>query len=149
LAVEIRKAQPAIVLAPHTGENQHPDHAIVGQLVRDACRFARYGGLEFLKGFSLKGTAAHTISALYFYTITKEFGPPDIVIDVSDTVKDWEAAMACHAGQMQTRGYVDLRLSAARHLGLSIGVEYAAGFYVNDPVRIAALSDLTLSSRHF
>jgi len=149
LAVEIRKAQPAIVLAPHTGENQHPDHAVVGNLVRDASRFARYGGLEFLKGFSLKGTAAHTISALYFYTITKEFGPPDIVIDVSDIVKDWEAAMLCHAGQMQTRGYVDLRLSAARHLGLSIGVEYAAGFYGNDPVRVGALSDLTLSSRHF
>jgi hypothetical protein len=71
------------------------------------------------------------------------------VVDVSGIVKDWEAAMLCHAGQMQTRGYVDLRLSAARHLGLSIGVEYAAGFYVNDPVRIGALSDLTLSSRHF
>ena len=71
------------MLAPHTGENQHPDHAVVGNLVRDACRFARYGGLEFLKGFSLKGSAAHTISALYFYTITKEFGPPDIVIDIT------------------------------------------------------------------
>ena len=149
LAVEIRKFQPAIVLAPHTAENQHPDHAIVGQLVRDASRFARYGGLEFLKGFSLKGTAAHTVSALYFYTITKEFGPPDLVIDIGDAVKDWEAAMLCHAGQMQTRRYVDLRLSAARHLGLSIGVDYAAGFYVNDPIRVTALSDLPLSSRHF
>jgi len=149
LAVEIRKSQPSIVLAPHTAENQHPDHSIVGHLVRDACRFARYGGLEFLKGFSLKGTAAHTISALYFYTITKEFGTPDLVIDISNIVKDWEAAMLCHAGQMQTRGYVDLRLSGARHLGLSVGVEYAAGFYLNDPVRVEALSDLVLSSRHF
>jgi hypothetical protein len=40
-------------------------------------------------------------------------------------------------------------LSAARNLGLSIGVEYAAGFHANDPVRIAALSELKLSSRHF
>ena len=63
---------------------------------------------------------------MYFYTITKEFGPPDLVIDIGNVAKDWESAMLCHAGQMQTRGYVDLRLSAARHLGLSIGVEYAA-----------------------
>lgn len=149
LAHEIRKYQPAIVLAPHTNENQHPDHSIVGKLVRDACRLARYGGLDSLKGFSLAGTAPHVISALYYYPITKEFGEPDIVIDVSDAVKDWEAAMLAHASQMKSRSYVDLRLSAARNLGLSIGVEYAAGFYVNDPVRVGALSDFTLSSRYF
>jgi N-acetylglucosamine malate deacetylase 1 len=149
LAHEIRKFQPAIVLAPHIDENQHPDHAVVGKLMRDACRLARYGGLDSLKGFSLAGTAPHAVSALYYYTITKEFGAPDIVIDISGVVKDWEAAMLAHASQMASRSYVDLRLSAARNLGLSIGVEYAAGFYVNDPVRLHALSDLSLSSRHF
>jgi LmbE family N-acetylglucosaminyl deacetylase len=149
LAYEIRKFQPGIVLAPHTDEDQHPDHAVVGKLVRDACRLARYGGLDYLKGFSLKGTAPHTISALYYYTIAKEFGAPDIVIDISDVAKEWETAMLAHASQMRSRSYADLRLSAARHLGLSIGVEYAAGFYVNDPVRLAALSDLRLSARHF
>jgi len=149
LAYEIRKFQPSIVLAPHTAENQHPDHAVVGHLVRDASRFARYGGLEFLKGFSLKGTAPHTITALYYYTITKEFGPPDVVIDITSVIKEWEATMQCHAGQLQTRGYIDLRLSAARHLGLSIGTEYAAALYLNDPIRLSSLSDITLSSRHF
>src|SRR5258706_5541239 len=149
LAFEIRKFQPEIVLAPHTAEDQHPDHAVVGKLVRDACRLARYGGLDSLKGFSLKGTAPHAVSALYYYTITKEFGAPDIVIDISDVAKDWETAMLAHASQMLSRNYADLRLSAARHLGLSIGVEYAAGFYVNDPVRLAAPSELRLSARHF
>ena len=149
LAAEIRKFQPAIVLAPHTDENQHPDHAVVGKLMRDACRLARYGGLSSLKGFSLAGTAPHAISALYYYTITKEFGAPDIVVDVSAVIKDWESAMLVHASQMTSRSYVDLRLSAARNLGLSIGVEYAAGFYVNDAVRVDALSDLTLSARYF
>jgi len=149
LAYEIRKFQPGIVLAPHLDEDQHPDHAVAGKLMRDASRFARYGGIDSLKGFSLKGTAPHTITALYYYTITKEFGAPDIVVDISDVAKDWEQAMLAHASQMQSRRYADLRLSAARHLGLSIGVEYAAGFYTNDPVRVDALSDLSLSSRHF
>lgn len=149
LAAEIRHFEPAIVLAPHPGENQHPDHAAVGHLMRDACRFARYAGLDSLKKFSLAGTAPHTITALYFYPITKEFGAPDIVIDIGDVAQAWEAAMLLHASQMKSRNYGDLRMSAARNLGLSIGVEYAAGFYVNDPVRVSSLSELTLSSRHF
>ncbi len=149
LASEIRQFQPAIVLAPHPDENQHPDHAVTGRLTRDACRYARYAGLEVLKGFALPGTAPHSIAALYFYGITTEFGKPDVVVDISDVAKDWERAMQFHASQMQTRAYVDLRLTGARNLGLSIGVEYAAGLYANDPVRVAALSDLSLSSRHF
>jgi LmbE family N-acetylglucosaminyl deacetylase len=149
LGAEIRHFQPTIVLAPHIDEDQHPDHAVVGRLVRDACRFARYRGLHSLKAFSIEGTAPHAIAALYYYGITKEFGTPGIVIDVGDVVKDWEQAMLLHASQLKSRNYVDLRLAAARHLGLSIGVEYAAGLYANDPIRVQSLSDLTLSSRHF
>jgi bacillithiol biosynthesis deacetylase BshB1 len=144
IAAEIRKFQPAIVLAPHIDEDQHPDHAVVGKLTRDACRFARYGGLS-----ALRLHAAHAITALYYYGITKEVGTPDVVVDISDVALEWEAAMACHASQMKSRGYIDLRLAGARHLGLSIGVEYAAGLYVNDPIRVDTLSELTLSSRHF
>jgi len=89
------------------------------------------------------------VGSLYYYTITQDFGTPDIVIDIGDVVSEWEAAMRCHASQMKTRGYAELRMASARSLGLSIGVEYAAGFYSNDPVRVDALSDLSLSSRHF
>src|SRR5882724_9257403 len=42
LAGIIRRARPGIVLAPSLVENQHPDHARLGQLVRDATRLARY-----------------------------------------------------------------------------------------------------------
>ena len=144
IAAKIREFQPAIVLAPHPNENQHPDHTVVGKLTRDACRYARYGGLE-----DLKDSAPHAVSALYFYTITQTLADPDVVIDISDVASDWHATMNCHASQMRTRGYADLRLSAARNLGLSIGVDYAAGLWANDPIRLAALSDITLSSRHF
>lgn len=144
IAQQIRDFQPSIVLAPHLNENQHPDHAVVARLTRDACRYARYGGLE-----ELKGSAPHSISALYFYAITQTLADPDVVVDIGHVVDQWEAAMKCHASQMQTRSYADLRLSAARNLGLSIGVEYAAGFYANDPIRVSALSEVSLSSRHF
>jgi bacillithiol biosynthesis deacetylase BshB1 len=144
VARQIREFQPSIILAPHTEENQHPDHAVVGKLVRDACRYARYEGLE-----DLERHVPHSVTALYFYTITQNLADPSIVIDISDVAADWESAMKCHASQMRTRSYADLRLSAARNLGLSIGVEYAAGFEANDPIRLAALSEINLSSRHF
>ena len=145
IAAEIRKFRPAIVLAPHTSENQHPDHSVAGRLTRDACRLARYGGLE-----ALKSLPVHQVANLYFYNITQHLSQrPDIVVDVSEVAKEWEAVMNCHQSQVTAKSYVDLQMSAARLLGLTIGVEFAAGLSVNDPVRLENLSDLTLSSRNF
>src|SRR5208337_2976591 len=50
LAGILRRVRPGIVLAPSLVENQHPDHAKLGQLVRDAARLARYGGMKELLG---------------------------------------------------------------------------------------------------
>ncbi|HLH39400.1 MAG TPA: PIG-L family deacetylase [Bryobacteraceae bacterium] len=143
IAAEIRNYRPEIVLAPDPEENQHPDHAAAGKLARDACRFARYGGL-------LRDLPAHRITALYFYTITRHTAwSPDLVIDIGEVIRDWEAVMRCHATQIASKNYLDLQLTSARVLGLSAGVEYAIGFKVNDPIRIDFLSDLTRSSRSF
>jgi bacillithiol biosynthesis deacetylase BshB1 len=144
IAAEIRSFQPEIVLAPHIGENQHPDHAVVGKLTRDACPLARYGGLE-----DLKPQPAHRVSSLYYYNITQHSGQPDVVVDIGDVMADWEAAMRCHDSQVTYKRYIDLQKTAARLLGISIGADYAIGLYVNDPVRLDALSDLSLSSRNF
>jgi bacillithiol biosynthesis deacetylase BshB1 len=144
IASEIRKIRPAIVLAPHPQENQHPDHAVAGKLVRDACRFARYGGLD-----ELKALPVHRIDNLFFYNITQHLQKPDIIIDVSDLLGEWEAVMNCHESQVRSKGYIELQKSGARVLGLSIGTEYALGLFANDPVRLEAISDLKLSSRNF
>ena len=123
LAAAIRRFRPSIVLAPHPDPNQHPDHAVVGGMVRDATRLARYGGLE-----ELKGLAPHSIDHLYYYSITQTFGQkPDIVVDVSDVHAQWVAAMACHKTQMRTRAYLELVESRAKALGAAIGVDYAVG----------------------
>jgi len=144
IAAEIRRFKPAIVLAPNIAENQHPDHPVVGRLTRDACRLARYGGLE-----SLKPLPVHHVTALYFYNITQHVGVPDIAIDISEVLKEWEAAMRCHASQVNNKGYVDLQTTAARLLGLTIGTQYAVGLYRNEPLRLEHLSDINLSSRNF
>jgi bacillithiol biosynthesis deacetylase BshB1 len=145
IAGEIRRFQPRIVLAPHPDENQHPDHSAAARLVRDAARLARYGGLK-----DLQDRPPHAIGNLYFYSITQTSLPnPDIVIDTSSIESEWDAAMTCHKSQMQTKAYLDLVHTRARALGASVGVSSAVGLWVNDPVRLESLSDLTLSSRNF
>ncbi len=144
IAAEIRKFKPQIVLAPHPRENQHPDHAVAGKLVRDACRFARYGGLD-----ELKPLPTHCVGNLYFYNITQHLQKPDIVIDISDLISAWEAVMNCHESQVLSKGYIDLQKTGARLLGLTIGTEYAAGLFTNDPMRLEAISDHKFSSRNF
>ena len=145
IAAEIRRYQPTIVLAPHWDENQHPDHSAASKLVRDAARLARYRGLK-----DLQHLPPHPIGNLYFYSITQtSLSNPDIVIDVSSIESQWERAIACHQSQMKTKAYQTLVHTRARALGASIGVTAAVGLWVNDPIRIASLSDLSMSSRNF
>lgn len=145
LARQIRRYKPQIVLTPHPEPNQHPDHVTVSHLVRDAARLARFGGLA-----ELRDLPSHAITHLYFYSITQTFSPnPDIVIDVSGIESRWEAAIACHNSQMKTKSYMKLVKTRAYSLGATIGVTAAVGLWVNDPIRLASLSDLTLSSRNY
>jgi N-acetylglucosamine malate deacetylase 1 len=145
IAREIRRVKPEVILAPHLGENQHPDHAAVGRIVRDAARLARFRGLR-----DLEDLPPHPITSLYYYTITQVFvDPPELVVDVSAVREAWEAAIQCHKSQMRTRNYLELVMSRARTLGTAIGVEYAVGLWLNDPIRVASLADLPLSSRYF
>lgn len=145
LALEIRRFKPDVVLAPHLGENQHPDHSAVGKIVRDAARLARYGGLR-----DLEELPPHPITSLYFYTITQVFvTPPEVVVDVTGAGEAWESAIQCHKSQMRTRNYLDLVMSRARAAGAAVGVEYAVGLWLNDPIRLGSLADLPLSSRYF
>jgi N-acetylglucosamine malate deacetylase 1 len=144
IAAEIRTFKPQIVLAPHPQGNQHPDHAVTGRLVRDACRFARYGGLEELKSIPI-----HRVGSLFYYNITQHLQKPDIVIDISEVMVEWEAVMNCHESQVSSKSYIDLQKTGAHLLGLTIGTGYALGLFANDPVRLETISDLKLSSRSF
>jgi LmbE family N-acetylglucosaminyl deacetylase len=142
LAEVIRQHRPATVLAPTPARNQHPDHAVLGELVRDATRLARYGGLKELQD------RPHAIDQLLFYAITAEERAP-ILVDVSQSVDQWRSAMEAHGSQTAARQYVDLQLSRAHALGLSAGVDYAIGLYPNDPLLLDSLSQVQRSARRF
>jgi LmbE family N-acetylglucosaminyl deacetylase len=149
LAGIVRRLRPAIVLAPSLVENQHPDHARLGQLVRDACRLARYGGIK-----ELRGAPAHAIEHLFYYALTPEAEPANltpVIIDVSapEILKDWRAAMEAHVSQVSQRSYVELQLTRARLRGLHAGIGHAIALFPNDPLLFDSLTSLGKSTRRF
>jgi N-acetylglucosamine malate deacetylase 1 len=149
LAEILRRVRPSIVLAPSLAGNQHPDHAKLGQLVRDATRLARYGGVE-----ELRSSAPHAIDQLFFYAGTPEAEPADIspvLVDVSspEIMSVWKEAMEAHGSQVSKREYVELQLTRARLRGLSAGVGHAIALFPNDPVVIDSLTNLGRGARRF
>lgn len=149
LAGIIRRTRPAIVLAPSLVENQHPDHARLGCLVRDASRIARYGGMA-----ELRDQPAHTIGALFYYAVTPEAEPRDlspILLDVSapEVIEMWKAAMEAHRTQTSARNYVELQLTRARLRGLRAGIGHAIALYPNDPLVFGSIENAGRAARRF
>ena len=147
LAAVIRRVRPEFVLAPTLEENQHPDHARLGRLVRDAVRLARYGGVS-----ELRGAKPHAIGALLHYAVgpgAEPAGIPAVLISISapKVFDAWKASMEAHASQLRTRNYVDLQVARARVLGLGAGVEYAQALYPSDPIILGSLAPLARSAR--
>ena len=149
LAGIIRRLRPGVVLAPSLVENQHPDHARLGRLVRDATRLARYGGLQ-----ELRRAKSHAIGQLFFYAVSPEAEPAElskVLIDVSapEILAAWTAAMEAHASQMLTRNYVELQLARARGHGLRAGLEHAIPLFPNDTLVFDSLATLGRAARQF
>jgi LmbE family N-acetylglucosaminyl deacetylase len=149
LAGIIRHLRPEVVLAPSVVANQHPDHARLGILVRDAARLARYGGLK-----ELRRRPAHAISRLFYYAVTPEAEPRDlspVLIDVSapEILSAWTESMRAHASQTNARKYVELQLARARLLGLRAGVEHAIALFPSEPLVFDSLAQTSRATRRF
>jgi N-acetylglucosamine malate deacetylase 1 len=149
LARIIRRVRPGVVLAPSLVENQHPDHAKLGRMVRDAARLARFGGVKELH--TLK---PHWISHLLYYAVTPEAEPADlgrVLVDVSapEILSTWTAAMRAHASQQATQKYVELQLARARVIGLRAGLGHAIALFPNDPLVFSSLAQLDRAARQF
>lgn len=147
IAAIIRRVRPAIILAPTVTENQHPDHSVLGKIVRNAARLARYGGVA-----ELRPTPAHAINALLHYAITSDAEARDtspVLVDVSAFVPAWTAAMAAHVSQAATRDYVELQLTRARFHGLRAGIAHAIPLWPADPLVVDSLATLSHTARRF
>jgi LmbE family N-acetylglucosaminyl deacetylase len=149
LAAIIRRVKPNVVLAPTLVSNQHPDHPRLGQLVRDAARLARYGGVA-----ELSSLASHAIDQLLFYAVTPEAEPAGIsplLVDVSapEIIAAWAAAMEAHRSQTTARQYIELQLTRARLHGLRAGLEHAIALFPDGPLVLDSLAFIGRGARRF
>ena len=148
IARQIRAMKPNVLLAPVTSPNQHPDHAAVGALCRDAARLARYGGID-----ELRDSPAHAVDHFFGYAVTPGAEPSSdrlaIRVDISAHFARWVELMECHQSQLRTRRYVELQTARARVLGIEAGVEYAQALFPTDDLLIESLTDIPRSVRLF
>jgi LmbE family N-acetylglucosaminyl deacetylase len=149
LAKILRTLRPGVVLAPTLTENQHPDHPRLGQLVREAARLARYGGVA-----ELKQLQSHAIGQLFFYAISPDGEPKTetpVLVGVADkkVLSAWTKAMRSHASQLKSRQYIELQLARAQVNGLRAGMSHAIAIYPNEPIVLDRLSRLGKGARKF
>ena len=148
IARQIRALRPDVLLSP-TGElDQHPDHAVVSRLCRNAARLARYGGL-----IELRDLAPHAVKHHFEYAITPGGEPAPghctVRLDISAHFARWVELMECHRTQLRTRSYIELQTARARLLGLTAGVEYAQALYPTSDFVVQNLAELPASVRLF
>ena len=144
----IRAVRPDIMLAPTTVSEQHPDHAAVGRICRDALRLARYGGI-----IELRNLPPHAVGHFFAYAVTPSAEPPRggpaVHVDISAYFKRWVQLMECHATQLRTRDYIELQTARARLLGVQAGVEYAQALFLSDHLLVGTLAELPPAIRLF
>jgi len=150
LVREIRRLQPAVVLAPALS-GRHPDHRITAELVRDAC---------FLAGLAkyAPGSAAHRPKkVLHCLSYREDHVKPTFVVDVSDVFEKKMAAIQAYesqfAGAVQagevfptTESLFDVIRHHAAHYGSLIRVRYGEPFLTFETMRVDDVAALQVST---
>ena len=142
-AVELlRRSRPATVLIPYW-DDRHPDHVAASRLMASAVFKAR------LRRFGAPGEAWSPDWVCHYYI--NNAGTPSFVVDVSADYDSKRRALDCHRSQFvpQDADAVATRLTASsfRRLiesrdagfGAAIGVEWAEGFVVREPLQRAGV----------
>jgi bacillithiol biosynthesis deacetylase BshB1 len=138
----IRKHQPQIVIAPFynlpIGRGLgHNDHYKSGQVVANAFNLAH------LRKAPVEGEPFQA-KAMFFYFLPPGT-LPTFIVDVTEHIEDWFAALDCHQTQFHNTdrprptnlpGVRDVFESFARYWGWQIGVKYAQAFLSTAPLRV-------------
>lgn len=135
LAKIIRKYKPRIVFAPyHTNHSSHkdgashPDHTATGVLVRNAARYARFGGIRDLQD------EPWCTDHLLYYILPRHIRPT-LMIDVTEYMPKWEELLRIYASQIKLKnnGMISYLQQIRQWYGFLSGVSYAEGFLIEEP----------------
>ena len=137
-AVElVRRCRPETVLVPHWAD-RHPDHLAASQILTTAV--FKSG----LRKYDAAGDAWRPDWVCYYFI--NDAAPPSFVVDVSEDYDTKRRALDCHRSQFapDTEDAVSTRLTTPRFrqmietrdegFGVSVGVAFAEGFVVREPI---------------
>lgn len=133
----VRELAPRVVFAPyhtsrwgHHDGAAHVDHLATGSVVRDALKLARLRGVP--------GGAPHDVQRLFHYMMPRD-RLPTLLVDVTDVMADFEAALEAYETQMriQRQGspILDILRTYRRFHGIAAGCAYAEAFLCDEPLR--------------
>lgn len=133
LARVLRELRPRVVVAPHESD-RHPDHVAAARIVPAAVHLAG------LKNSPLSGEPFKP-EQLFFYMGNGPFGAT-LVVDTSDYIGIWEAAVRCYQSQFTgeaasetvTPDVYRRRRGRAAYWGTFIGAEYGEPLWTPRPV---------------
>lgn len=142
VAEVIRRHRAQIVMTPYynlpIGRGLgHNDHYKTGQIVANAFNLAH------LRKAPIAGEP-HQAKAIFFYFLPPG-AMPTFIVDVSDWIEDWLAALDCHQTQFYhpdrprpaaLPGVRDVFETFARYWGWQIGVKYGQAFLATSPLRV-------------
>jgi len=151
----LRRYRPQLLLIPHW-EDQHPDHAEVGQAGVYAAWLAgapRYDP-QSARGIASSDRLPYRPRQVLHYN--NRYGiKADLVVDISDVMEEKLALARCYATQFgpgENGGGLQTKLSSAHffdwlrgmhsYYGLRVGVRYGEPYCVKGPVRVTDLSGL-------
>jgi N-acetylglucosamine malate deacetylase 1 len=151
LVREIRRLQPAVVLAPALS-GRHPDHRITAELVRDACFLA--GLAKYAPG----GAGAHRPrKVIHCLSYREDHVKPTFVVDISaefekkmDAIRAFESqfAGAVQAGEVfpTTESLFEVIGHHAAHYGSLIRARYGEPFLTLETMRVEDVTTLAVST---
>ena len=133
LARVLRELRPAVVAAPHAND-RHPDHVAAAAIVPAAVQLAG------LANSPLSG-APHRVRHLFHYMGNGPF-EATLVVDTSDHIDTWEAAVRCYGSQFTgepasetvTPDVFRTRRGRAAYWGTFVGAAYGEPLWTPRPV---------------
>lgn len=138
----IRRHRPRTVAIPYW-HDRHPDHVAASQVLTTACH--RSG----LRRFATDHEAWRPAWVCYYFI--NDGATPSFVVDVSDWYERKRQALACHRSQFTPsgpdaattrlvgQGFMQLVESRDAQFGALVGVAYAEGLVVREPIVRAGL----------
>ncbi len=143
----LRRLKPRIILT-HQGDDPHPDHNHIAQLVRESARLAS------MRKYDEDGGEEKINVPIVAHNVFSRLVAPTFIVDISDFLNEKMEAIKAHKSQfydaksnepetrLTVKGFLDELENRSRYFGSLIGVAAGEPYYVREALNIDDPIDL-------